>query len=237
MSDIALLLIWNYHHSLSWNHCATSGYYHSCFVYLCQHTPVALITLVIHLKHYTIQSNHFFKAFRVTSHGICFWTIILKLCCKKPYQFGQTLATPPHFFVMFFWSGKFLTFWIFLEITRLVKYHDSPELFGECLYSESSFSNFSPLLHTKPHPHTLPGPPKSFPDVFHYMWWRERPFFREIPFRYFPPGIYGNMCRGEKESRNGIHSKKHILWKTLHQKSTLDFCNKKTLHFFLNPSL
>eukprot|EP00434_Breviolum_minutum_P022165 symbB.v1.2.019569.t1/scaffold1591.1/size184449/5 len=37
------------------------------------------------------------------------------------------------------------------------------------------------------------GPPKSFPDVFHYMWWRERPFFREIPYRYFPPGIYGNM--------------------------------------------
>ncbi|CAJ1392831.1 unnamed protein product [Effrenium voratum] len=37
------------------------------------------------------------------------------------------------------------------------------------------------------------GSEESFPDRLNFNWWRDRPFFRQVPFRYFPPGRYGNM--------------------------------------------
>eukprot|EP00439_Symbiodinium_sp_Y106_P042091 s786_g5.t1 len=33
----------------------------------------------------------------------------------------------------------------------------------------------------------------GFPDSTHFEWWKTTPWFREVPFRFFPPGLYGNM--------------------------------------------
>ena len=98
-------------------------------------------------KHYKKQTTFFFwhSGWRVA-------TIILKLCCKKEIPFGQTEA-PPTFLWCCFWIREIPNFFVFFlgNCKKLAKCHDSPELFGECLYSESSFL---PLLHTNLHsPH------------------------------------------------------------------------------------
>lgn len=71
---------------------------------------------------------------------------------KKKSPLGR-LKPPPTFLWCFFWIREIPNFFVFFlgNCKKLAKCHDSPELFGECLYSESSFL---PLLHTNLHsPH------------------------------------------------------------------------------------
>lgn len=41
---------------------------------------------------------------------------------------------------------------------------------------------------------TAIGAAETYPDELHYAWWRKRSFFRQVPYRYFPPGIYGPLA-------------------------------------------
>ncbi|CAK9038671.1 Ankyrin repeat domain-containing protein 17, partial [Durusdinium trenchii] len=50
------------------------------------------------------------------------------------------------------------------------------------------------------------GLEETFPDRMNYNWWRDRPFFRQIPFRYFPPGIYGNMWTNYRPAGSSRHT-------------------------------
>ena len=155
--------------------------------------PVIYLELfTMHFGESIIKNKlRFFLAFRMTSRNDHPETLL-----QKRNPLWADWSPPRHFFDVVFGSGKFLTvLFFFSEIARNWR---NVMIHQNCLVNVFILNLVSYLCFTPTCiPHTMPGPPKSFPDVFHYMWWRERPFFREIPYRYFPPGIYGNMCRGK----------------------------------------
>ena len=115
----------------------------------------------------------------------------------------------------------------------VTKCHDSPELFGECLYSESSFL---PLLHTKPHsPHSCQGLPRVFRTSSTTCGGANGPSFGRSPFVTFRPAFMATCAVAKHNMQPGSIASIYLM----ENASPEVHCRllQKTLHFFKNPSL